>query len=112
MIYAWPGCISKTGCYAAIRDAQGQTHVCPGGPPARHYGRERRQTPRSAPTGCSYSLLASSQEGIIMQTPDNQRARMPLSVESAPTIGFVLSNEQFAAPYLVELGAAAEKAGF
>ena len=47
-----------------------------------------------------------------MRNPGNAGASMPLSVEAAPTIGFVLSNEQFPAPQLVELAVAAEKAGF
>src|SRR5437868_11960866 len=47
-----------------------------------------------------------------MHTQDVSGAEMPLSVQSGPTFGFVLSNEQFPASQLVELGAAAEKAGF
>ena len=46
-----------------------------------------------------------------MQTADKLRAEMPLSVQSRPTFGFTLSNEQFPAPYLVELGMAVERAG-
>jgi TAT-translocated FGD2 family F420-dependent dehydrogenase len=47
-----------------------------------------------------------------MQTPDVSEGLVALSVESGPTIGFVLSNEQFPASQLIEWGEAAEQAGF
>lgn len=43
---------------------------------------------------------------------DKNRSRLALSVESGPHIGYVLSDEQFPVTELVEIGEAAEKAGF
>lgn len=48
----------------------------------------------------------------MQDTSLNPMTRLPLGGRSKATIGFVLSHEQFPAPQLVELGAAAEQAGF
>lgn len=47
-----------------------------------------------------------------MQEKSMSLGGVPLSREQGPNIGFVLSEEQFPVNQLVELGAAAEKAGF
>src|SRR5438270_312072 len=47
-----------------------------------------------------------------MQTSNDSQTQVALSVGPRPTIGFVLSNEQFPASQLVKWGEAAEKAGF
>ena len=43
---------------------------------------------------------------------ETKRSGTALSVASGPNIGYVLSDEQFPITVLVEIGEAAEKAGF